>query len=269
MELQPADREVGQHRQQRRRDGAGQHHRQVVQGDAGEDQLAQAAGADQEGQRRGADADRQGGPDAAEDDEQRVRQLDPPEHLARGHAHAPRRLDQRRRHVAQPGIGVADDRQQRRRPQAEHRRHRADAEHRHAQRQHRQCRDRGAQVEHLQDQLGRPAEGGAGQRSTCRHAGQDGQPAGPRHQLDMLDAEEDDVLLIGQDLGRHVARQSPQRRRRGQQQPQQRGDSRDGEGTPRRQRLPAGQRRGPSGPGLADIAHADAPRADRPRMMPA
>ena len=90
--LDHGQRRVDGDREQRRGNGAGQDHGRVHHRQAPEDVLAEAAGADRRSDRGGADADHRGHANAGDDRRQRERQLDLPQHAARGvMPHAPAR----------------------------------------------------------------------------------------------------------------------------------------------------------------------------------
>ena len=71
--------DLGDQRQQRSRNGAGEQQFAVVERQAGNDPLAEAARADERGNGRGADVDHRCGPDTGKDHRQRDRQLDRPQ----------------------------------------------------------------------------------------------------------------------------------------------------------------------------------------------
>ena len=104
---------VGQQGQHRRRHRPEQNHRHVIRRETAKDEGAQTAGADQRAQRGHTDIDDRRRADARKDDRQGQGQFHLHQHLPFAHAHAPGRVDDRRRHASQPGDGVAHDRQQR------------------------------------------------------------------------------------------------------------------------------------------------------------
>ena len=120
-------REVGDDREQADRERAGEELADVGLRDAARDEGAEPAGADIGGDRRDRDVEHHGVAHAVDDDRQRDRQLDVAQALQRRHAHAARRLAQRRVDIHDRRVGVADDRQLRIEDQRDHRRQVADA----------------------------------------------------------------------------------------------------------------------------------------------
>ena len=100
--------------QQGDQDGAADEHRVAEEGDAGDDQAAQAAGVDERRQGGGADQQHQRGADARDDDRYGQRQLDLEQDGQARHAHPPAGLDEGPVHRPRPTMVLLQHRQQRR-----------------------------------------------------------------------------------------------------------------------------------------------------------
>jgi len=189
------ERIVEKYGQSGSRQGAGQDQGRVGHRDSPEDQLAEAAAADQ--RRQCGHADDQNGccPDAGHDNGQSHRQFDHPQDLQRSHPHAGSGLDRRRVDPGDPGIGVAQDRQQSVNGQRDDGRYFADSEQRNHEPQQGQARYGLEHRRHADDRF-RPFST-PGQEDAGGDGDQIGQEQRNQGQLKVLPGGEQDVVEAG------------------------------------------------------------------------
>lgn len=183
--LRQLERPLNEQCQRCRRDRSLEDQPNVVQTNARENGLTVSACADQRTKRCRADIDDCRGLDAGNDGPGSERQLDQPQARQRRQPQGQRRLTHVRRHIEQPGMRIADDRQEAVEEQSRDGGPGADAEHRNHEDQQRQCRNG-------LDEAGTAEQGSAKSRPqhgqyTERYGGQDRRDERDRHEAQVLD----------------------------------------------------------------------------------
>jgi uncharacterized protein len=169
--------------------GADEQQARVVQGEAGGDEIAQAATAD-EGAEGGAGDDFDGGgTDAGDDDGQGKGKLNMAQDLVAGEAHAVGSFDDGRRDVAKTGVGVDEERWSREEDKSEESRAEAEAEVRESEKQDGDARQDAERVNKVQRDEGSHAvaRGPDAKREANDGGNQQRQRAQAQMNLDCLD----------------------------------------------------------------------------------